>query len=111
MREAPGACKLRRQTAGLLGYLGCNEAALVPHAARRRCGEPIATSFMESAVDEIIAWRMTRKQQMRWNRAIVQPFPDARTVVLNGTFEHAFRRRYAGFRPVNDDRRPTAAAA
>jgi len=31
--------------------------------------------------------------------------------VLNGTLEDAFRRRHPGFRPANDDRRPTAAAA
>jgi hypothetical protein len=111
VREGAGVDRLRRQAAGLLGYLGRNEAALVPYAARRQCGELIATSFVESAVDEIIAWRMTKKQQMRWNRATVQPFLDVRTAVLNGTFEHAFRRRHPSFRPANDDRRPTAAAA
>jgi len=111
VREVAGADKLRRQVAGLLGYLGRNEAALVPYAARRRRGEPIATSFVESAVDEVIAWRMTKKQQMRWNRATVQSFLDVRTAVLNGTLEDAFRRRHPGFRPANDDRRPTAAAA
>jgi hypothetical protein len=111
VREVAGADKLRRQVAGLLGYLGRNEAALVPYAARRRRGEPIATSFVESAVDEVIAWRMTKKQQMRWSRATVQPFLDVRTAVLNGTLEDAFRRRHPGFRPANDDRRPTAAAA
>ena len=83
----------------------------MPYAARRRRGEPIATSFVESAVDEIIAWRMTKKQQMRWNRATVQPFLDVRTALLNGTLEDAFRCRYPGFRPANDDRRTTAAAA
>ncbi|MBV8704057.1 MAG: hypothetical protein JO118_10145, partial [Acetobacteraceae bacterium] len=29
-------------------------------------GEPIATSFVESAVGEIISWRMAKAQQMRW---------------------------------------------
>jgi len=111
VREVAGADKLQRQVAGLLGYLGRNEAALVPYAARRQRGEPIATSFVESAVDEVIAWRMTKKQQMRWNRATVQPFLDVRTAVLNDTLEDAFRRRHPGFRPANDDRRPTTAAA
>ena len=82
----------------------------MPYAARRQCGEPIATSFVESAVDEIIAWRMTKKQQMRWSRATVQPFLDGRTAVLNGTLEEAFR-RHPSFRPSNDGRRPTATAA
>jgi hypothetical protein len=40
---------------------------------------------------------------MRWNRATVQPFLDVRTAVLNDTLEDAFRQRYPGFRPANDD--------
>jgi hypothetical protein len=40
---------------------------------------------------------------MRWNRMIVQPFLDVRAAVLNDTLEEAFRRRYPGFRPANDD--------
>jgi hypothetical protein len=53
--------------------------------------------------NEIIAKRMNKKQQMRWNRATVQPFLDVRTAVLNDTLEDAFRRRYPGFRPANGD--------
>jgi hypothetical protein len=39
----------------------------------------------------------------RRNRATVQPFLDVRTAVLNDTLEDAFRRRYPGFRPANND--------
>ena len=65
---------------------------------------------MESAVDEIIAWRMAKRQQMRWSRATVQPFLDVRTAVLNDTLADAFRRRHPGFRPrpANDDHKLTA---
>ena len=52
---------------------------------------------------------MNKKQQMRWNRTTVQPFLDVRTAVLDGTLEDAFRRRYRGFHPANDE--GTAAAA
>ena len=58
---------------------------------------------MESAVNEIVAKRMNKKQQMRWNRATVQPFLGVRAAVLNDTLEDAFRQRYPGFRPANDD--------
>jgi hypothetical protein len=88
-----------------------NQAALVHYAARRRCGEPIATSFVESAVDEIISWHMAKAQQMRWSRATVPPFLDVRTGVLNSTLEDAFRQRYPGFRPANDDWKSMAATA
>ncbi len=48
---------------------------------------------------------------MRWNRITVQPFLDVRTAVLNDTFENAFRHRYPGFRPANDDHSATTTAA
>jgi hypothetical protein len=92
MRDVAGMDKVRQHIADLLGYLERNEAALVHYAARRRQGEPIATSFVESAVDEIISWRMAKAQQMRWTRATVQPFLDVRAAVLNNTLEDAFRR-------------------
>jgi len=97
--------------ADLLGYLGRNEAALVHYAARRRRGEPIATSLVESAGDEIIARRMNKAQQMRWSRATVPAFLDVRTTVLNDTLADAFRRRHPGFRPANDNQRLVGAVA
>jgi hypothetical protein len=84
-----------------MGYLERNAGALVPYAARQRRGQPISTAFVESAVNEIVAKRMTKRQQMRWDRATVQPFLDVRTAVLNDTLEDAFRRRYSGFRPAH----------
>src|SRR5438105_15834577 len=99
MREVVGIGKLRQPVAGLLGYLERNQAALVHYAARRRRGEPISTVFVESAVNEIVAKRLNKRQQMRWSRASVQPFLDVRTAVLNDTLEDAFRQRYPGFRP------------
>jgi hypothetical protein len=102
VRDVVGIGRLQRHINELLGYLERNEDALVHYAARRRHGEPILTAFVESAVNEIVAKRMNKKQQMRWNRATVQPFLDVRAAMLNDTLEDAFRRRYSGFRPVND---------
>jgi hypothetical protein len=98
--EAAGIDRLQRHVTGLLGYLERNAGALVPYAARRRRGQPISTAFVESAVNEIVAKRMNKAQQMRWNRATVQPFLDVRTAVLNDTLEDAFRQRYPSFRPA-----------
>jgi hypothetical protein len=103
VREVAGIGRLQRHISNLLGYLERNEDTLVHYAARRRRGEPISTAFVESAVNEIVAKRMNKKQQMRWNRATVQPFLDVRTAVLNDTLEDAFRHRYPGFRSANDD--------
>jgi len=103
VRDVAGIGRLQRHVSDLLGYLERNRDALVPYAARRRRGEAISTAFVESAVNAIVAKRMNKAQQMRWNRATVQPFLDVRTAVLNGTLEDAFRQRYPGFRPANDD--------
>jgi hypothetical protein len=88
-----------------------NQDALVHYSAQRRQGEPISTAFVESAVNEIVAKRMNKKQQMGWNRATVQPFLDVRTAVLGGTLEKVFRQHYPGFRPANDDHEAIHTAA
>lgn len=102
IRGMAGIRRLEHHVGELLASLERNQGALVHYAARRQNGEPISTAFVESAVNEIIAKRMNKKQ-MRWNRATVQPFLDVRTAVLNDTLEDAFRRRYPGFRPANGD--------
>jgi hypothetical protein len=101
VRGVAGIGRLERHASELLGYLERNKGALVHYAARYQRGEPISTAFVESAVNEIVAKRMNKKQQMRWNRATVQPFLDVRTAVLNDTLEDAFRHHYPGFRPAN----------
>jgi hypothetical protein len=101
LREVAGIERLQRHVSELLGYLARNHDALVHYAVRRRRGEPISTAFVESAVNEIVARRMNKKQQMRWNRTTVQPFLDVRTAVLDGRLEDAFRRHYRSFRPTN----------
>jgi hypothetical protein len=78
IRDAAGVETLRRHLKDLIDYLEANQAALVNYGARRRRGEPISTAFVESAVNEIVSRRMTKKQQMRWNRWTVQPFLDVR---------------------------------
>jgi hypothetical protein len=110
LREVAGIRRLQRHVSDVLGYLERNHGTLVHYAARRRHGEPISTAFVESAV-EIVARRMNKKQQMRWNRMTVPPFLDVRTAVLNGTLESVFRQHYPGFRPANADHGAIAAAA
>jgi hypothetical protein len=106
-----GIDRLQRHASELLAYLERNQDALVHYAARRQRGEAISTAFVESAVNETVAKRVDKKQQMRWNKAPVQPFLDVRTAVLNDTLEATFRRRYPGFRPTNDHELATAMAA
>ena len=110
VRKVGGIDRLQQHICELLGYLERNEEMLVHYAARRRRGEPISTAFVESAVNEIVAKRMNKKQQMRWNRTTVQPFRDVRTAVLNDALEDAFHHRYPGFRSANNDQVRSVAA-
>jgi len=56
-------------------------------------------AFTESTVNEVVAKRMNKNQQMRWNRYTVQPFLTVRVHVLNGTLEDAIRAMHRDFRP------------
>ena len=108
VHEMAGTDRLQQHVTELLGYFDRNQGALTPYVARRR--QPISTAFVESAVNEIVAKRANKAQQMRWNRATVQPFLDVRTAVLNDTLEDALRQRYPDFRPANDGATLPAAA-
>ena len=108
--DVAGIGRLQRYASELLGYLERNQGARVHYAARRRRGEPISTAFVESAVNEIVARRMNKKQQLRWNRTTAQPCLEVRTAVLNDTREDAFRHRYPGSRSANDNEATAAAA-
>ena len=92
VRDVAGVRALQHHLEDLVAYLAANQSALVNYGARRRRGEPISTAFVESAINEIIARRMIKKQQMRWNRWTVQPFLDVRVAVLDGTLEGSFQR-------------------
>lgn len=110
IRNIEGVRALRRHLRELIAYLEANQSALVNYGARYRRGEPISTAFVESAINEIVARRMIKKQQMRWNRWTVQPFFDVRVAVLDGTVEGLFRKLYPDFRPANDSN-PISVAA
>jgi hypothetical protein len=91
--------KLGNALLDTIRYLEANADSLPNYGQRYRAGLRVSTGFAESAVNEMIAKRMMKKQQMRWNRYTVQPFLDVRIHVLNGTLEDAFRHWHRDFRP------------
>jgi len=106
----PEVRKLRRHATDLLNYLHANRDSLPNYSERHREGEPISTAWVESAINEIIAKRMAKAQQMRWNRWTVQPFLTVRIAVLNGSLADSFRGWFPGFRPVNANAQELLAA-
>lgn len=106
----PSLCKLRHALADMHRYLELKADSLPNYGERYRKGFRISTGFAESAVNEIIAKRMAKKQQMRWNRHTVQRFLDVRIHVLNDTLEDAFRHWHQGFRSIADPPQPAVPA-
>ena len=102
--------KLGNAPLDMIRYLESNADSMPDYGKRYRNGSRISTGFAESAVNEIIAKRMTKKQQMRWNRYTVQQFLNVRVHVLNETLEDAFRHWHQGFRPVSSPSQTTTAA-
>jgi hypothetical protein len=102
--------KLEKALLGVIRYLETNIDPLPNYGQRYRAGQRISTGFTGSAVNEMVAKRMTKKQQMSWNRHTVQPFLEVRIPVLNNTLEDAFRHWHRGFRPKAEQSDSAAAA-
>jgi hypothetical protein len=86
MRKAGDARAERLHTLAqiLLTYVRLNMSAIVNYGTRYRSGQRISTSLAESAVNELVARRMVKKQQMRWSRRGAHLLLQVRTAVLNG---------------------------
>jgi hypothetical protein len=78
---------------GLDKYRLSNWRALTNYCEERHTGQRIATSHVESTVNQVINQRMCKKQQMRWTRAGAQYLLHARTADINGDLE-----RFTGMR-------------
>ncbi|UUP19995.1 hypothetical protein NTH_04510 (plasmid) [Nitratireductor thuwali] len=79
-----------------------NNADLIPiYAERHRYGEVIWTAFVESTVNQVIAKRLAKKQQMQWTPRGVHLLMQLRTRVLDGTLDSDFKRWREERRPAN----------
>jgi hypothetical protein len=82
-------------------YIILNQNFIPNYGERYRQGERISTGFTESAINQVICKRMTKKQQMQWSLRGAHLLLQVRTRVLNGDWEAAFRTWYPGFRCHN----------
>ena len=86
----------------LMGYLKTNVNSLPDDGRRFRKGERIATSFVESAVNQLIDKRMSKSQQMRWSRRGAHLLLQVRVDVVDRRLGSAFKRWYPGFAGLED---------
>jgi hypothetical protein len=47
-------------------YIDNNASGIVNYGEHHRCGERISTGFVESTINQLVAKRSVKKQQMRW---------------------------------------------
>jgi len=72
-----------------------NNRHLIPNYGERyRNGEPIATGFVESTVNEVVSKRFCKKQQMQWSKEGAHLLLQTRVRTLNGELSAIFKRWY-----------------
>lgn len=72
-----------------------NNWHLIPNYGERyRRGEPIATGFVESTVNEVVSKRFCKKQQMQWSKEGAHLLLQTRVQTLNGELAGIFKRWY-----------------
>jgi hypothetical protein len=79
----------------------CQETAEPLATASRnasRLAERISTAHVECTVNQLINWRMCKKQQMGWSRAGAQYLLHVKTAIINGRLD-----RYSGHHSVPAD--------
>ncbi len=86
--------KVVRYLDEMMTYIANNQGMIPNYGERYRYGEPISTAFVESTVNEVIAKRMAKKQQMQWSQQGAHYLLQTRVAVLNGELESLFHRWY-----------------
>ena len=82
--------KLLQHLSEMITYID-NNAQLIPNYGEKyRYGESITTAFVESTVNEVVAKRMVKKQQMQWSPTGAHYLLQTRTAVLNGELRGHF---------------------
>lgn len=89
--------KLVKHLDDLETYIENNCHLIVNYGEKWRYGEAISTGFVESTINEVVAKRMVKKQQMQWTYEGAHYLIQTRTAVLNNELHEHFSRWYPGF--------------
>ena len=90
-------CKpLARLLADFHTYVEQNSGSVIDYSERHRYGERVSTGFVESAVNQVLAKCLVKRQQMQWTKKGAHLLVQARTKVLNEEWEDCLRQQYPG---------------
>src|SRR5262247_3825501 len=85
---------LVKALSALRTYVVNNRQVIPNYGERYRNGEPIATGFVESTVNEVVSKRFCKKQQMQWSKEGAHLLLQTRVRTLNGELGAIFQRWY-----------------
>ena len=87
--------QVRGRLVELWSYLTANQTRLINYGREYREGHRISTARVESTVDQLVDWRMEKKQHMSWTKRGAQMLLHARCALLNGELS-----KYSGWSPL-----------
>ncbi len=93
--------KLVHHLSDMMTYIDNNSHLIPNYGEKYRYGETITTAFVESTVNEVVAKRMVKKQQMQWSQKGAHCLLQTRTAVLNGELRGQFERWYPELGEIN----------
>jgi hypothetical protein len=86
--------QLVKALSALRTYIVNNRHLIPNYSERYRHGEPIATGFVESTVNEVVSKRFCKKQQMQWSKEGAHLLLQTRVRTLNEELAGIFKRWY-----------------
>jgi hypothetical protein len=82
-------------------YIENNSYLITNYGEKWRYGETISTAFVEATINEVVAKRLAKKQQMQWTYTGAHYLIQTRTAVLNNELHEHFSRWFPGFNIKN----------
>ena len=89
---ASAAETARGAASRLLAFVRKNRADIVDYNQVRRSGRRISTAATKSVMNQVINWRMSNSQQMRWSISGAQRLPRTRVAMLDESSGNTFLR-------------------
>jgi hypothetical protein len=93
-RRTTGLQEICTRVNELCSHLSADEKRLINYGEEHREGNPISTARVESTVNQLVGWRMEKKQHMRRTQRGAQMLLHARCALLNGNLG-----KYTGWSP------------
>jgi hypothetical protein len=84
---------------------GNSTTRLINYGREYRKGNCISTARVESTVDQLVDWRMEKKQHMRWTKTGAHMLLHARCALMNGELG-----KYTGWSPTDSSLEQAVAA-